>query len=161
MALIRLADELPKKIAQVDELFYRLVLLAAGGTEVEAVDLGKTAGQLGLHCVNVSLEMSRRMLDFTSRKRALRAAQILRDITAGEDANGYLLENIELLFHPELKQDPLGALQQLSRSKLIVVLWPGKVERKYLVYARPDHPEYRHYPTRELVIINLEELTGN
>lgn len=158
MAPTHLADGLLKKMAQVNELYYRLILLVSEVEEESKIDLNKLAEQTGLHRVNVSLEMSRRMLDLTRRKRALRAADILADITGGHEADGFLLENMELLFNPVLKQDPLRLLQKLSHSRLIVALWNGEVDGQYLIYAKPDHPEYRRYPTKDLVILKLEEL---
>ena len=90
-----------------------------------------------------------------------------------------LLDNLEILFDVRLKQDPLRLLQQLSRNKTIVVAWPGgvvdpheaydasarKEERRathdagrYLTYAVPDHPEYRRYPIRNLIIVSASSV---
>ena len=158
IAPTHLADGLLKRIAQANELYYRLILLVSEVGKGNELNLNELAEHTGLRRVNVSLEMSSRMLDFSARKRSLRAAEILSDITSGEDAAGYLLDNIELLFNPVLKQDPLHLLQNLSRSRLIAAHWNGKIDGQVLLYARPDHPEYRRYSAKDLVILNLDEL---
>jgi len=70
-----------------------------------------------------------------------------------------LLDNIEILFDVHLKQDPLRLLQGLSRNKTVVVAWPGRVLNDTLIYAEPEHPEYRRYPREDLAdqIIHTSE----
>ncbi|GIW92425.1 MAG: ATPase AAA [Pirellulaceae bacterium] len=86
-----------------------------------------------------------------------------------------LLDNVEILFDVKLKQDPLRLLQGLSRNRTIVAAWPGRITGaseprhtsetvdarrtphdagRYLTYAVPDHPEYRRYLIRDLVIVD-------
>ncbi|MCH7944758.1 MAG: BREX-3 system P-loop-containing protein BrxF [Armatimonadetes bacterium] len=64
-----------------------------------------------------------------------------------------LLDNIEILFDVTLEQDPLRLLEGVSRNRTIVAAWNGTLENGYLSYATPDHPEYRRYPRRELVVV--------
>ena len=61
-------------------------------------------------------------------------------------ADVILLDNIEVLFDVSLKQDPLRLLQGLSRNKTVVAAWSGSIDGEHMVYATPDHPEYRRYP---------------
>ncbi len=71
----------------------------------------------------------------------------------GADPSLILLDNIEILFDVAFKQDPLRLLQRLSRNRTVVASWNGTVDDGYLVYATPEHPEYRRYPARELVLV--------
>jgi hypothetical protein len=59
------------------------------------------------------------------KQRALRVARIVDDIVQEQAADTVLLDNIEMLFHPDLKQDPLRLLQSLSRNRTIVATWRG------------------------------------
>jgi hypothetical protein len=68
-----------------------------------------------------------------------------------------LLDNIEILFDPSLKQDPLRLLQGLSRNKTIIAAWNGSFVNGYITYAKPDHSEYRRYPAINILIINPKE----
>jgi hypothetical protein len=67
-----------------------------------------------------------------------------------------LLDNTEILFDISLKHDPLRLLQNLSRNRTLVVAWNGRAIKDSLIYATPDHREYRKYPVDEIEIINLE-----
>jgi hypothetical protein len=151
-----LADRVVQKIGQAAELYHRLVMLVA------PAGAGKTAALRDVHertsapLVNVNLELSRRMLDLTERQRALQLPRLLAEIVGASAAEVILLDNIEVLFDVSLKQDPLRLLQGLSRNKTVVAAWSGSIDKEHMVYATPDHPEYRRYPLRDFLIVNPE-----
>jgi len=151
-----LADRVIRRIGQAAELYYRLVMLVA------PAGAGKTAALQDVHerttapLVNVNLELSRRMLDLTERQRALRLPRLLAEILRASAADVVLLDNVEVLFDLSLKQDPLRLLQGLSRNKTVVVAWSGSIDGEHMVYATPDHPEYKRYPIRDFLVVNPE-----
>jgi hypothetical protein len=123
---------------------------------------GKTAALQDVHArmaaplVNVNLELSRRMLDLTERQRALQIPRLLAEIVGVSAPEVVLLDNLEVLFDVSLKQDPLRLLQGLSRNKTVVAAWSGSIDGEYMVYATPDHPEYRRYPLRDFLVVDPE-----
>ncbi len=151
-----LADRVIRRIGQAAELYHRLVMLVA------PAGAGKTAALQDVHertaapLVNVNLELSRRMLDLTERQRALQLPRLLAEIVGTSAADVVLLDNIEVLFDVSLKQDPLRLLQGLSRNKTVVAAWSGSIDGEYMVYATPDHPEYKRYPLRDFLVVNPE-----
>ncbi len=151
-----LADRVIRRIGQAAELYYRLVMLVA------PAGAGKTAALQDVHerttapLVNVNLELSRRMLDLTERQRALQLPRLLSEIVGASAADVVLLDNIEVLFDVSLKKDPLRLLQGLSRNKTVVVAWSGSIDGEHMVYATPDHPEYKRYPIRDFLVVNPE-----
>jgi len=151
-----LADRVIRRIGQAAELYYRLVMLVA------PAGAGKTAALQDVHertaapLVNVNLELSRRMLDLTERQRALQLPRLLSEILRASAADVVLLDNVEVLFDLSLKQDPLRLLQGLSRNKTVVVAWSGSIDGEHMVYATPDHPEYKRYPIRDFLVVNPE-----
>ena len=151
-----LADRVIKRIGQVAELYHRLVMLVA------PAGAGKTAALQDVHertaapLVNVNLELSRRMLDLTERQRALQLPRLLAEIVGISAADVVLLDNVEVLFDVSLKQDPLRLLQGLSRNKTVVAAWSGSIDGEHMVYATPDHPEYKRYPLRDFLVVNPE-----
>ncbi|MDZ4164480.1 MAG: BREX-3 system P-loop-containing protein BrxF [Smithellaceae bacterium] len=153
-----LADRVIRRIGQAAELYHRLVML------VSPAGAGKTAALRDVHkrtaapLVNVNLELSRRMLDLTSRQRALHLPHLLAEIAGAAAAEVILLDNIEVLFDVSLKQDPLRLLQGLSRNKTVVAAWGGSIEGEYMIYATPDHPEYRRYPLRDFLVVNPQAI---
>ena len=151
-----LSDQIILKIQQVAVLYYRLIMLVA------PAGAGKTAALQDVHdrtsapLVNVNLELSRRMLDLTERQRALQLPRLLAEIVGASAADVVLLDNVEVLFDVSLKQDPLRLLQGLSRNKTVVAAWSGTIDGEHMVYATPDHPEYKRYPLRDFLVVNPE-----
>ena len=68
-----------------------------------------------------------------------------------------LLDNLEMLFDRAFGQDPMALIQSLSRNRTLIASWNGTVDDGCLVYGAPEHPEYRRYPTKELMILDLTE----
>ena len=153
-----LAEKIIKRIDQAAELYYRLILLAA------PIGAGKTAALQDVHertaapLINVNLELSRRMLHLTERQRTLQLPRLLAEMVGAFAAEVVLLDNIEVLFDVSLKQDPLRLLKGLSRSKTVVAAWSGSVDGKHIVYATPDHPEYKREPIEDFLVANPEAL---
>ena len=151
-----LADRVIRRIGQAAELYHRLVMLVA------PAGAGKTAALQDVHertmapLVNVNLELSRRMLDLTERQRALQLPRLLAEIVGASAADVVLLDNVEVLFDVSLKQDPLRLLQGLSRNKTVVAAWSGSIDGEHMVYATPDHLEYKRYPLRDFLVVNPE-----
>jgi hypothetical protein len=151
-----LADRVIRRIGQAAELYHRLVMLVA------PAGAGKTAALQDVHertmvpLVNVNLELSRCMLDLTERQRALQLPRLLAEIVGASAADVVLLDNVEVLFDVSLKQDPLRLLQGLSRNKTVVAAWSGSIDGEHMVYATPDHPEYKRYPLRDFLVVNPE-----
>ncbi len=101
----------------------------------------------------MNLLLSERLLELTVRQRALRVARIVDDIVTECGGDPVMLDNIEMLFHPDLKQDPLRLLQSLSRNRTIVATWRGAFQRGALTYASPDHPEFRRFDDPQALIV--------
>ena len=98
------------------------------------------------------------MLDLTARQRTLRLPILLQEIVQNdvEPRATALLDNTEILFCADLKQDPLRLLQGLSRNRTVVAAWNGTITDRVLRYAAPGHPEHRHYPVSEFLTVSLE-----
>ncbi len=162
-----LADKVIRKIGQAEELYYRLVILVAPAGSGKTVALQDVHERTAAPLFNVNLELSRRMLDLTERQRALQLPRLLAEIVCATDlsapqskaarqAGVVLLDNIEILFDVSLKHDPLRLLQGLSRNKTVVAAWSGSIDGEHMVYATPDHPEYKRYPVRDFLMVNSE-----
>ena len=151
-----LADHVMDKIIHADELYYRLIILAASAGSGKTTILQEIQERKGYPLVNVNLELSHRMLELTERQRALQLPRLLPDIVNASGNDVALLDNIELLFDVSLKQDPLRLLQGISRNKTLVVAWNGSTNNGYLTYAIPGHPEYRRCEIGDLMIVNTD-----
>lgn len=154
-------DKILHEAGRAKSLYHRLVLVVAPSGAGKTALLHGTHDKYGLPYINVNLELSRSLLDLTTRQRALRVAKTLREVVAGAHGSPVLLDNIEILFDQSLKQDPLRLLKDVARSHVIVASWNGTVDDQGLSYAQPDHPEYHHYPPTELDFLCLTDKGAN
>jgi len=153
-----LSEAMAEKIGHAQSLYHRLVLVVGTDDLAKASALKEAAECIDAPLVNVSLELSRRLLDLTERQRRIRVPELLGRIVTKTASNVVLLNNTELLFDIALRQNPLGLLQRLSRRRTVVATWNGSMEGGHIVYAEPGHPEYRRYPTEDLLIVDAEEV---
>lgn len=149
-------DSIIQKIDQAQLMYHRLVLVVAPAGSGKTAALVEIAKHLGCRYINLNLELSRRLLDLTDRQRILQLPRLVDEIVVGAGSEVVLLDNIEIIFEVSLKQDPLRLLQSISRNRTVVVAWNGAIENGYLTYATPDHPEYRRYLARDLVVASPE-----
>lgn len=52
------------------------------------------------------------------------------------------LVNLDILFAPQLKIDPLDLLRSLARRRPIVAAWPGWIEGDEAFYSEPGRRDY-------------------
>jgi len=149
-----LADQILRKIDDVDSLYYRLILMVGPAGSGKTSALQELSARTFAPLVNVNLELSHRMLFLTERQRTLQAPKLFGEIVSEAAGELVLLDNIEILFDARLKQDPLRLLQGLSRNKTVVASWHGSVVDGHLTYAVPDHPEYRRYPIHDFLVVS-------
>jgi hypothetical protein len=143
-------------IDQVVASYYRLVLVVAPFGAGKTAVLREVASQRGYPYINVSLELSRAMLELTQVQRCLYASRLIEELAARAGGSCILLDNLGLLFEPSLKQDPLRLLKQLSRHRTVVAAWDGIVKDGHLICAEPGHPEYRRYPVKNADFVIVE-----
>jgi len=153
----QLADEIIRKIDEAQQSYHRLVLVVGPAGSGKTRLLQEIARARSAPLINVNLELSRRLLDLSGRQRALQVHRLLTEITDATTSDLILLDNMELLFDVDLKQDPMRLLKALSRNKTIVAAWNGRIEGNIITYAAPDHPEYRRYSITDCLIVNCEQ----
>ena len=144
------------KLGQTTNLYYRLLLVVTPPGGGKTTVLQEIRDKTGAPLIKVSLELSRRLLGVAERQRPHRVQRLLELMVAESDASVVLLDNIEILFHIALQQDPLRSLQTLSRSRTVAATWTGSIEDGYIEYARPGHPEHRRYPVEGILAVTVE-----
>ncbi|MNO15636.1 hypothetical protein D3C76_53050 [compost metagenome] len=96
----------------------------------------------GIQTVNIGLYLSERLRFVPPDKRPFEVAKWLRKAINDQKNDVVCIHNIEYLFDPELKQNPVKLLEAQSGNTVLLVIWPGKAEDGVLYYATPEHPEY-------------------
>ena len=113
------------------------------------------AAQLGCGIVNVTLELSKKMLELTKIQRSRQVEHLLKEVIAVTTGETVLLDNLEILFDTALELEPLRLLQVCSRNRTIVASWSGTYINGTLTYAEPGHPEFLQCKQTETIVIPL------
>lgn len=71
------------------------------------------------------------------------------------EGESILLTDIDILFEPSFKLDPLVIFRQASRNKKLLILWPGEFRNNKLSYATPEHAHYRTWGNPGIEIIHV------
>lgn len=152
-----LADRIIEASGRVGTAYHRLVLVVGPAGAGKTAAMRAVAERTSAKLINVSLELARQLIDMPKRQRQLGLFHVLMQLLRQCSGEMTLFDNTEILFDPVLRKDPLRLLQALSRNTTVVASWNGRVESGNLVYAEPGHPEYKYYPTHDLMIVAAEE----
>ena len=152
-------DQVMMSIDQSAGRYYRLVLIVGPAGSGKTAVMEGVATLTNSHRINLNLELSKRLLELTSRQRIIRTHTSIDEILSEVGEGLALLDNIELLFDQSLQQDPFRLLLSVSRNRTIVATWNGKLEDGQLTYASPDHHEYRRYSADDALIVNLGHIS--
>ena len=148
-------DKIKRSLQAAEGLYHRLVLLVGESGSGKTGVLRDVAKDLGAEVINVNLALSTELLELTAKQRALRLPGILDQIADNAQAI-VVLDNLEILFDKDLKQDPLRLLQGISRNRSVVASWNGTTARGKLMYAEAGHPEYRSYELVDLTVVGMD-----
>ena len=111
--------------------------------------------ELSIRRINVGEKLSEALMEVPAKRRPLKVAGLLEDLLDDVEDDGVLLDHIEILFEASLKVEPLTLLRNVSRQRLVVVMWRGEIEAGNLVYGFPGHPEYRSCPARDVALVQF------
>jgi len=90
-----------------------------------------------------------------SRERPRAAERAVHSILDQSAPGPIICVDIDLLFEPSLQLDPLLLFRQASRTKRLIVAWPGSFDGLVLSYAVPEHGHYRAWRNPEARIVLL------
>lgn len=113
----------------------------------------KLASLTSARLINVSLELSKLLLEVPIAERTAIILPSLKQLVTPSANQVIMLDKLEILFEPSLKSSPLDLLKAIGRKQVIIVVWPGTVQNGRLIYAEVDHPEYKNYPITDLTFI--------
>ncbi len=149
-------DKIKRSLHAAEGLYHRLVLLVGETGSGKTGVLRDVCDDFGTSVINVNLALSSELLELTAKQRCLRLPGILDQI-AGRAQSPVVLDNLEILFDKDLKQDPLRLLQGLSRNRAVLASWNGTFNSGRLLYAETGHPEYRSYGSVDALIVEIRE----
>jgi len=148
-------DKIMRSLEVAEGLYHRLVLLVGQSGSGKTGILYGVADVLCADVININLSLSAELLELTAKQRALRLPEIL-GLIVGKAESTVVLDNLEILFDKDLKQDPLRLLQGISRNRSVVASWNGMISGNKLMYAETGHPEYRSYELVDTLIVGMD-----
>ena len=148
-------DKIKRSLQTAEGLYHRLVLLVGETGSGKTGVLRDVAEEFGTSVINVNLALSSELLELTAKQRSLRLPGILDQI-ADKTQSPVVLDNLEILFDKDLKQDPLRLLHGISRNRAVVASWNGTMISGRLLYADIGHPEYRSYDSVDALIVSMD-----
>ena len=148
-------DKIRRSLDVADGLYHRLVLIVGATGSGKTNLLRQIAEDCGSSVLNVNLLLSGKLLELTTRQRSLGLPSILHQIM-DQVKPPLVLDNLEILFDKTLQQDPLRLLQGISRNRVVVASWNGRLISGKLLYAAAGHPEYRCYEAVDALMVGLD-----
>ena len=145
-------------IAALDQAatrYHKLALVVGRPGSGKTALLKAISQQMQIPLLNLGLELSKKLLSLTIRERKLKAADIIADLLDADEPPRLAVDNTEIIFDPSLMLNPLGLLQNISRTRLLIWSWNGEVDDGHITYAYPGHPEYQRIPFAEMTLIAL------
>lgn len=148
-------DKLTTALQSIDSQYHRLIILVNcdDSSKQEIRDILQEDHEV--IPVNLNLELSSRLLEYSIKQRPLKVAEIMADLIEALPSP-VVFDKLDILFDPSLQTDPLALLQSLSRSKTIIAFWSGSLKDNKLYYAEPGYPEYRSYSVQDFVAIDAK-----
>lgn len=147
-------EKIMNNIKQVSAQYYRLIILVAPAGSGKTKTLSEVSISNGIPLLNLNLLLSEQLMDVTEKQRIISIGKIIEDILSKYAEETIILDNIEMLFNPQLKQDPLGLLKKASRNKTLIIAWNGTIDNKHLIYSEPGFPEYKKYDIQDITVIS-------
>ena len=149
-------DKLERLVGEVGDLQSKLILLVGNGGKTRL--LHALARRLSAAPFNLGVKLGHRLATTPVSERGFSTNELLREITGNASGDApLLLDNLEVLFEPSLKINPLDLIKRLAHSRRVVAVWPGEMRNDRLLYASIGHPEYRDYSRDGVVVFETAQ----
>ena len=135
--------------------YYRLAVILVSSDEQTDRLIQSLPEQTQAAVININMELSKRLFEIPENRLALMLHKELNELLKSNSENLLVLRNIEILFHPLLKQNVLQLLKYLSRTYTIITFWDGSFKDNKLIYAQPDHPEYQEANLNDIHLYSI------
>ena len=153
--MIEILEKLTTALQSIESQYHRLIILVNCEDSSKHEILCVMKEDHEVKPVNLNLELSSRLLEYSIKQRPLKVTEITAEIIEPL-VTPVLVDKLDILFDPYLQTDPLALLKLLSRSKAIIAFWNGSFIDNKLYYAEPGYPEYKSYPVDDFVAIDAK-----
>ena len=147
------ADTVINSLVQVGNNFSKLLMLVGPTLSGKTQCLKEISERINIPYVNLGAELSKKLIELTVKQQVLRTSGLTKEIINNIHSDVALIDNIEILFNPDLKVDPIRLLMNSSRNKTLAVAISGKQIGNYIIYVEPDHPEYKKLKIKDYEVV--------
>ena len=113
----QIENKLIRSLKAAEDLYYRLVLVIGKSGSGKTSVVKNVAKRNNAEIININLRLSKELLELNEKQRRLKLSEILLGVVKN-NGDKVFLDNIEILFDVELKQDPLRLLQNMHLESL-------------------------------------------
>ena len=147
-------------VSAADTAYYGLVLLVGQhGSGKSRVLRAAAASEWPV--VNLGVELTQALVSLPESRRSLAVSGVLEGLVASRQAPVVALDDIEVLFEPSLRLQPLELLKQISRTTVLVVAWPGTLDRDRLTFGEPGRPEHVTLASTGVSALSIESISNS
>ena len=145
-------------VTEAGTSYYRLVLLVGPHGSGKTRVLRAASAENGWPVIQLGADIARSLVELPPARRSFAASEAVATLVTGQTAKTVAVDNVEILFDPSLRLQPLDLLKQLSRSTTLIVAWPGTSDGTVLTYAEPGRPEYSTLDTTGVTVLPVEPI---
>ena len=149
------AEEFDVALERTASQYYKLLMVVGPTGSGKTAFLRSVSEKYNIPLLNLGLDLSKKLLSLTVSERKLKASDVIADLLDACGAHRLAVDNTEIVFDPALMLNPLGLLQGISRTRLLIWSWNGELEKTHLTYAYPGHPEYCRISSAEMTLITM------
>jgi len=150
---LEIMEAVKKELESIQLRRHQLLFLV---TENFKNDICFVSDSLGVPYLNVNSELSKMLKNLPIKRRPRKVSELFKRIVKEQNTNILVLDHIEILFDPQLQQNPILLLEDISRNYTLIVGWKGQYYNKKLVYSEPDHDEYFTCDNKDGIIIEFK-----
>jgi hypothetical protein len=108
-----------------------------------------------LPCISINKELSQYLISVSNKELSISSVEWLNERLDNIKSDFLLMKDIDLLFEPCLKLDPLTIFRRIRRKISLLVLWPGDYDNNRLSYGVPEHNHYRYWLATDVEFISM------
>ena len=150
-----IADTVINSLVQVGNNFSKLLMLVGPAFSGKTQCLKEVSERINIPQLNLGVELSKKLIELSIKQQVLRVSGLTKEIINNVHSDVALVDNIEILFNPDLKVDPIRLLLNCSRNKTLVVAFSGMHVDDSIIYAEPQHPEYKKFKVEDYKVISF------
>lgn len=141
---------------------HKLVLVLGGFGTGKTTLMQEVANEIEGIYLNLNLQLSERLRELP-RSRHNDGVTVHREIDLlcdelSQHGRPILVDNIELLFSPELgKVNPVDTFKRIARQRPVVLTLPARRDGNYAEYSTVGRSDYLRMEIGEYIVIMLEE----